>query len=75
MSKGIIVRLEQRKGKKTVTVIRNIPHNPQVIKAWASELKKICGAGGTVVKKDIELQGDQVEKARTFIRGKGHAAN
>lgn len=70
MSKGISVRKEVRKGKKVITVIANIPHNPQVIKQWASELKQLCGAGGTVVAKDIELQGDQVEKAKVFIEGK-----
>lgn len=64
------IRTERRKNK-TVTVIANIPHNPQVIEAWASELKKLCSVGGTVEKKNIELQGDQTLKATAYLKEKG----
>lgn len=71
MNTAVLIRREVRKGKKVITRIGEIPHNPQVIKEWASELKTICGAGGTVLGKWIELQGDQVEKSKQFIVDKG----
>ncbi len=67
----LTIRVERRKGNKTVTVIANIPHNPQVIEQWASELKKKCSVGGSIDKKNIELQGDQAAKAEAFLREKG----
>jgi len=59
-----------RKGK-TVTVISNIKHNPQVIEDLAKQLKKHCGAGGTNYKKIIEIQGDHVDKITTFLEKEG----
>jgi translation initiation factor 1 len=67
----ISIRTERRKGNKIVTVVANIPHNPQVIEQWASELKKRCSVGGTIDKKNIELQGDQQLKVEAFLREKG----
>jgi len=59
-----------RKGK-TVTVISNIKHNPQVIEDLEKQLKKHCGAGGTTYKKVIEIQGDHVDKITAFLRKEG----
>lgn len=60
-----------RKGK-TVTVISNIKHNPQVIEDLAKELKQHCGAGGTNYKKTIEIQGDQVDKVKKYLTKEGY---
>ena len=59
-----------RRGK-TVTVISNIKHNPQVIEKLAKKLKKHCGAGGTTYKKVIEVQGDHVDKVKSFLEKEG----
>lgn len=59
-----------RRGK-TVTVISNIKHNPQVIEDLEKKLKKHCGAGGTSYAKTIEIQGDHVEKAQKFLKKEG----
>ncbi|MDX1639952.1 MAG: translation initiation factor [Balneolaceae bacterium] len=60
-----------RRGK-TVTVISNIQHNPQVIEDLESRLKQHCGAGGTSYGKTIEIQGDQVEKVKKFLENEGY---
>lgn len=59
-----------RRGK-TVTMISNIKHNPQVIEDLEKKLKQHCGAGGTSYAKTIEIQGDHVEKVRSFLRKEG----
>ena len=59
-----------RRGK-TVTMISNIQHNPQVIQGLEKKLKQHCGAGGTSYAKTIEIQGDHVEKIRSFLKEEG----
>ncbi|MDX1638348.1 MAG: translation initiation factor [Balneolaceae bacterium] len=59
-----------RRGK-TVTMITNIQHNPQVIEDLEKKLKKHCGAGGTSYAKTIEIQGDHVDKIKAFLREEG----
>jgi len=59
-----------RKGK-TVTMITNIQHNPQVIEELETKLKQHCGAGGTSYAKTIEIQGDQVDKVKKFLEKEG----
>lgn len=68
MSKPITVRLDTagRRGKP-VTMIMNIQHNPQVIADLAKELKQQCGAGGTTYGKTIEIQGNHVEKVKSYL--------
>lgn len=59
-----------RRGK-TVTMISNIQHNPQVIEDLEKKLKQHCGAGGTSYAKTIEIQGDHVDKVRKFLQKEG----
>ena len=63
-----------RRGK-TVTMISNIKHNPQVIENLEKKLKKHCGAGGTSYAKTIEIQGDHVDKVRKFLVKEGFDIN
>jgi translation initiation factor 1 len=60
-----------RRGK-TVTMITNIQHNPQVIEKLEKKLKQKCGAGGTSYAKTIEIQGDHVDKVRSFLQDEGY---
>ena len=66
------LRIEKagRKGK-TVTVVDSLPRNQDFLKALAKELKKACGAGGTVVENRVEIQGDRLERLREILRAKG----
>ncbi|HLR25156.1 MAG TPA: translation initiation factor [Fodinibius sp.] len=60
-----------RRGK-TVTVISNIQHNPQVIEDLEKKLKQQCGAGGTSYAKTIEIQGDHVSKIKDYLTKEGY---
>lgn len=60
-----------RRGK-TVTMITNIQHNPQVIEDLEKKLKQQCGAGGTSYGKTIEIQGEHVDKVKSYLRKEGH---
>jgi translation initiation factor 1 len=59
-----------RRGK-TVTMITNIQHNPQVIEDLEKKLKSKCGAGGTSYDKTIEIQGDHVDKVKSILKKEG----
>lgn len=60
-----------RRGK-AVTMVTNIQHNPQVIQDLEKKLKQHCGAGGTSYAKTIEIQGDQVDKVKAFLKKEGY---
>ncbi|HLR76179.1 MAG TPA: hypothetical protein VK106_00875 [Balneolaceae bacterium] len=60
-----------RRGK-TVTMITNIQHNPQVIEQLEKKLKQKCGAGGTHYDKTIEIQGDHVSKIKDILKKEGY---
>lgn len=70
---AINIKLDRsgRRGK-TVTVISNIKHNPQVIEQLEKKLKKLCGAGGTHYAKTIEIQGDHVNKITSILQKDGY---
>jgi translation initiation factor 1 len=60
-----IVRLFREKGGrggKTVTVVRGLPAHADVLQATLTELKRLCGAGGTLRDGAIEIQGDHRER-------------
>ena len=56
-----------RKGK-TVTVVSGLQHNPATMEEIARILKQHCGAGGSVKNGNIEIQGDQRERATQKLR-------
>jgi translation initiation factor 1 len=66
------LRIERagRRGK-TVTVVEGLPRNPSFLKDLCKELKRVCGAGGSVVEDRVEVQGDQKERLRTHLLSKG----
>ena len=67
-----IKREVKGRGGKTVTTI-NCTHWPEEkIKELATELKKFCGSGGSVKEGIIILQGDQRQKIRPLLTGKGY---
>ena len=65
---------KQKKGKKgkTITLIKGlrIGHERE-IKELLKKMKVFCGTGGTVIGKDIQLQGDMVDKSIQFLRNEG----
>jgi translation initiation factor 1 len=65
------IKLEKnQRGGKLVTVIHELPNNPDYFEDLAKKLKNHCGSGGTFkegVKAQIELQGDQREKVEAYL--------
>lgn len=62
------VRVEKNgRGGKSVSVIHELPNDPEFFKKVAKQLKAYCGTGGTFKSGKIEIQGDHREKIKTFL--------
>lgn len=59
-----------RKGKG-VTLIKELPAQPQLLADYASQLRKHCGVGGSVKDQVIELQGDQRDTVKAWLEQRG----
>ncbi len=62
---------KRRKGK-TVTVVGNLHHDPAAFEKLCTDLKKLCGAGGTVKDGEIEIQGDHRERIAARLQALGY---
>ncbi|EQC45269.1 translation initiation factor [Bacteriovorax sp. Seq25_V] len=64
------LRIEKNgRGGKSVTVIYNLPNNPPFFKELTKKLKNHCGTGGSFKDSTIEIQGDQMNKIREYLKG------
>lgn len=61
---------KKRKGK-TVTVIAGIEAGEEILEKFGTQLKSLCGTGGSVKDGEILLQGDCKTKASGFLSSKG----
>ena len=62
------IRLEKRAGGKFVPVIAGLhTYGVPKLNGIASELKSLCGTGGTVKNGVIEIQGDKVAFVQTWF--------
>lgn len=59
------------RGGKTVTVVYDLPRNQPFLKRLAIDLKRSCGAGGTVVDNTVEIQGDLRDRIRDLLLQRG----
>jgi translation initiation factor 1 len=70
-----IVRIRRetsgRKGKG-VTTISGVPVDDKALEQLAKQLKQLCGTGGTVKDRVIEIQGDHREKIRDALTSQGY---
>ena len=73
---GIVrVRREKKgRGGKTVTTVSGLSLDSTKLKELASELKRKCGSGGSVVNGVIEVQGDKVDAVMNELAQKGYQA-
>ena len=65
---------KQKKGKKgkTITLIKGLSIRNEIeVKELLKKMKVFCGTGGTLIGKDIQLQGDMVNKSIEFLRKEG----
>lgn len=65
------IRLVKRRFGKLITVISGIDDKTINIKELAKKLKSKLACGGTIKDKNIELQGDHLEKAKKFVIEEG----
>jgi len=65
---------KQKKGKKgkTVTLIKGLGAEDEILlKELLKKIKIFCGTGGTLIDRNIQLQGDMVSKSIEFLRKEG----
>lgn len=62
---------KQRRGK-AVTVISGVPGDLAELTALAQQLRKLCGAGGSLKEGNIELQGDHRDKVEARLASLGY---
>jgi translation initiation factor 1 len=69
---GIVRVFREHSGRrgKTVTVVRGL--TAADVKSVASELKRLCGSGGSVKDGAVEIQGDHREKVAAHLRSQGY---
>ena len=70
---GVVRIFRERGGRggKTVTVVRGLREGGSRLEARAADLKRLCGAGGTVKDGAIEIQGDHRERVAERLRAQG----
>ena len=70
----VVLRRETaHRGGKTVVVVYDFSAEigPDEIEALARRLRKVCGCGGTVRDREIEIQGDQPARIRAVLEDEG----
>jgi translation initiation factor 1 len=68
-----VVRLFREKGGrggKTVTVVRGLARSE--LTEVAADLKRLCGAGGSIKEGAVEIQGDHRDKIAAHLRATGY---
>src|SRR5918995_286602 len=68
-----VVRISREKGNrggKTVTMVRGLPASD--LETRAQELKRACGAGGTIRDGAVEIQGDHRERLLEKLTSLGY---
>lgn len=75
MKRDGIIRLRiERKGRggKSVTLVEGLPVDVDLLKVIIKDLKHHCGAGGSIKKGIIEIQGDVRDTAMKLLEEKGY---
>lgn len=70
-----VVRLFREKGGrggKTVTVVRGLPERGPALEAMLGDLKRLCGAGGTLRDDTLEIQGDHRDRIAERLTARGY---
>jgi translation initiation factor 1 len=69
-----VSRQTQGRAGKGVTVITGLSLTAETLAALASELKRLCGSGGTVKDGSIEIQGEHRDRLVAELSRRGFAA-
>ena len=71
-SKLIVSKKKKGKKGKTITLIQGLNiEDESKVKQLLKKMKVFCCTGGTLIKKDIQLQGDMVKKSKEVLRQEG----
>jgi len=68
-----VVRVSREKGGrrgKIVTLVRGLPQREA--EAVAGDLKRLCGAGGSIKAGVVEIQGDHRDRIAAHLRATGY---
>jgi len=73
-SDGVVRLFRDRGGRngKTVTLIRGLPERGPALESRVAQMKRICGAGGTLKDGAVEIQGDHRERLAEHLRALGY---
>lgn len=70
------VSLDRKKRKgKTVVLIENFVGKEEDLKELAKQLKNHCGVGGSAKDGEIIIQGEMLDKIKSFLKEKGFKVN
>ena len=71
---GVVRLLRDRKGRggKTVTLITGLSGSTKALNALASDLKRMCGTGGTLRGDVLEIQGDFRDRLQAELERRGY---
>jgi translation initiation factor 1 len=67
-----LLRDRKSRGGKSVTLITGLTGSPAALTDLASNLKRLCGTGGTVRGDVIEIQGDFRERLKVELERRGY---
>lgn len=67
-----LAREKKGRGGKVVTLVTGIPGDSAALASIAQELKRACGAGGTVEGDVIVIQGDHRDRLEGKLRTMGY---
>ncbi|HEX6078576.1 MAG TPA: stress response translation initiation inhibitor YciH [Methylomirabilota bacterium] len=70
---GVVRLFRDRGGRngRTVTVIRGLPERGAALETRVAQMKRLCGAGGTLKGEVVEIQGDHRERLAEHLRAAG----
>lgn len=73
-SDGVVRLFRDRGGRngKTVTVIRGLPERGPALEDRVAQMKRMCGAGGTLKDGTVEIRGDHRERLAEHLRSLGY---
>jgi translation initiation factor 1 len=66
------MRDKKGRGGKTVTLVVGVPASVPQLEALTSELKRMCGTGGTLRGDVVEIQGDFRDRVRDELTKRGY---
>ena len=71
---GVVRLLRDRKGRggKTVTLVTGLTGSADSLARLASDLKRLCGTGGTLRGDVLEMQGDVRDRLRPELERRGY---